>query len=56
MSLICATVLAFGGCNPLQADGKCQPNGIAYVTRALSGACHKQTLWINCADKLLQLV
>lgn len=28
ISLICASVLAFGGCNPLPADGKCQPNSL----------------------------
>lgn len=26
--LICALVLAFGDCNPLPADGKCQPNAL----------------------------
>lgn len=44
MSLICASVLAFGGCNLLQADGKCQLNGTPCMTHALSGASHKQTL------------
>lgn len=42
--LICASVLAFGGCNPLLADGKRQPNGTPCVTPALSGADHKWTL------------
>lgn len=28
ISLICASVLAFGGCNQLPADGKCQPNAL----------------------------